>query len=92
MKNIPKVVLSLALFGFINSCSSNVNAQFYIRNEQLNKVSVKAKIPVSNKLSTDNAELGFTTADLTASIRSITLISVIRINQYHSSIQKMVTV
>lgn len=76
MKNIFIVFLSIVLFVFINGCSSNVDPQFRIRNEQLNKVSVKIQTSGNNSLSTNDVEPGQTTSYQTASIGNITVTSV----------------
>ncbi len=76
MKNIYIVILSLAVFVFVNGCSRNVDPQFRIRNEQLNKVSVKIQTSGNSTLSTSYVESGQTTSYQTASVGNITATSV----------------
>ncbi len=76
MKNIYIGILGLVVFVFINGCSSNADPQLRIRNEQLNKVSVKIQTSGNNTLSTNDVEPGQTTSYQTASVGIITATSV----------------
>lgn len=60
MKKIFISIVSLVLFACIYSCSSNADPQLRIKNEQLQKVSVKIRTPGSNKFIVNEVQSGKT--------------------------------
>lgn len=60
MKKIFIGIASLALFACIYSCSTNIDPQLRIKNEQLKKVSVQIRTPGSNKFIVNEVQSGKT--------------------------------